>query len=92
MSNNTQPKNRPVAEFADGSLKIAIFENPRKEGDGVRFSGKLTRSYRDAEGQWHETQALSGSEYLRAANLLVQAYNRERELKAEAKANRGGDQ
>lgn len=87
MTTSSQPNNKPVAEIRDGLIKIAIFKNPVKEGDGFRYSGKLTRSYRDAEDKWQETQYLSNSQYLRAANLLVQAYNRELELKAEDKAD-----
>ena len=74
--------NRPVAELVDGAMKLPIFRNePKQDGDKVRFSGKLSRSYRDSQGQWHNTEYLSGSEYLRAANLLIQAYNKELELK-----------
>lgn len=87
MTNYEKPSNQPVAELRDGTLKIAIFRNePEKEGDRVRFSGRLTRSYVDSSGQWKETNYLSNAEYLRAANLLTQAYNRELELKAAAKA------
>ncbi len=75
----SQPSNnKPVSEVRDGSLKIAIFRNvPKEEGERARFSGKLTRSYRDAQGDWHDTEYLSGSEYLRAARLLEKAYDTE---------------
>lgn len=76
MSNTSS--NKPVSELRDGSLKIAIFRNePKEEGERVRFSGKLTRSYRDASGGWHDTEYLSGTEYLRAARLLEKAYDEE---------------
>lgn len=78
----TNSTNKPVTEIKDGLLKIAIFRNePKKEGDSVRFSGKLTRAYQDAAGGWHDTEYLSGADYLRAANLLTQAYNTERGLR-----------
>ena len=89
MTTTAQPinANQPVAELRDGTIKVAIFRNlPKQEGDPVRFSGRLTRSYRDANGDWQETNSLSGSEYLRTANLLIQAYNRDLELKAAEKA------
>ena len=47
MTTTQNQTNKPVAELRDGSLKIAIFQNPKKDGSGVRFSSKLTRSYRD---------------------------------------------
>jgi len=84
MTTSETSTNRPVAEIRDGTLKIAIFSNPKKDGEGVRFSHKLTRSYRDANGNWQETAYLSGSENLRAANLMTLAYNKELELKAAA--------
>ena len=95
MTTSENPTNRPVAEIRDGVLKIAIFTNPKKDGEGVRFSHKLTRSYRDANGNWRETAYLSGSENLRAANLMILAYNKELELKAvakEAAADNGAEQ
>lgn len=77
MSNSN---NKPVAEVRDGNLKIALFCNPPKEeGDRARYSGKLTRSYRDASGQWHDTDYLSGSDFLRAARLMEKAYDAELE-------------
>lgn len=90
MTTTNQTTNKPVAELRDGGLKIAIFENPKKDGDGVRYSGKLTRSYVDQQGEWHETNYFSGSELLRAANLLIEAYNTERKLKADAKTAADG--
>ena len=76
MSNSAG--NKPVAEVRDGNLKIAIFRNEGKEeGDRPWYSGKLTRSYRDASGDWHNTDYLSGSDYLRAARLMEKAYDEE---------------
>lgn len=76
MTTNTN--NQPVSEVRDGNLQIAIFRNePKQEGDRPRYSGKLTRSYRDASGEWHDTDYLSGSEFLRAARLMEKAYDAE---------------
>lgn len=82
MAKSTSTAHPPVSELRDGFLKIAIFRNePKKEGDSIRFSGKLTRAYQDAAGTWHDTEYLSGADYLRAANLMTQAYNTERGLR-----------
>jgi hypothetical protein len=84
MSNNG---NQPVQEVRDGGLRIAIFRNePKQEGDRPRYSGKLTRSYRDAQGEWHDTEYLSGTEFLRAARLMEKAYDAELAQKAADKA------
>ena len=86
MSESTN--NKPVAEVRDGAIKIALFRNePKEEGDRVRFSGKLTRSYRDASGDWHDTEYLSGTEFLRAARLLERAYDEELQLRVAEKQN-----
>ncbi|MEM1186720.1 MAG: hypothetical protein AAGI53_17180 [Planctomycetota bacterium] len=70
--------NKPFQEVRDGTLKIAIFRNdPKQEGERPRYSGKLTRSYRDAQGEWHDTDYLSGTEFLRAARLMEKAYDAE---------------
>ena len=80
MSNSN---NKPVHEVRDGALRIAIFRNePKEEGQRPRYSGKLTRSYRDAQGEWHDTDYLSGTEFLRAARLMMQAYEAELAKKA----------
>lgn len=77
----------PVARVKDGSLSLAIFEDASKDGK-VRFSSPgVVRSYFDEKSQaWKETHSLSGSEYLRAAIMLQDAYRQELELKAAARA------
>lgn len=89
MTTPTNP-NHPVATVRDGALKIAIFANESADGK-TRYSGQLTRSYTDANGDWKETRSLSGSEYLRAALLLEQAYREEIRLRSESRANNQGD-
>lgn len=81
----TNPSNnQPTETLRDGSLKASIWGNP---GDnGVRYSVELVRSYTDAEGKWHDSRSLSGSELLRGARLLEQAYDRVRQLRAAEKA------
>lgn len=85
MTTTTNTNNRPVAEIRDGSMKIAIFQGTTKDGHPY-FSHKLTRSYRNQQGDWHDTDYLSGMETLQAANLFQQAYNREVELRAQIKS------
>ncbi|TWT90275.1 hypothetical protein Mal64_06600 [Pseudobythopirellula maris] len=80
MSNTS---NKPVQEVRDGGLRVAIFRNvPKQEGDRPRYSGKLTRSYRDAQGEWRDTEYLSGTEFLRAARLMEKAYDAELDQRA----------
>lgn len=70
----TQDPNKPVIVLRDGGLKVSIFAH--RDEKGTRYSGTLVRSYRDEQGVWHDTNYLSNAEFLRAARLLDQAYDR----------------
>ncbi len=80
----TTNPNKPAAVFRDGAIKVNIWANETDKG--IRYSAELSRSYTDQQGQWHDTKYLSNGELLRAANLLVKAYNRQLQLKAELKS------
>lgn len=64
---------QPAHKIHDGLMKVTIWGNAKKDGNGF-YSVALTRSYKDGE-TWHTTNVFSGSELLKAANLLQQAYN-----------------
>lgn len=64
---------KPVFKLKDGLVKASVWENPSDKG--VFHSVSIVRSYTDGNGEWKETTSLSGSDILRAANLLQQAYN-----------------
>lgn len=84
MTTTTNPNNSPAAQLRDGSIKATIWRNIQDSGK-TRYSTELSRSYTDQQGNWHDTNSLSGSELLRAANLLIQAYNQEQTLRSEAR-------
>lgn len=73
----------PIAEVRDRGIKIAIWRHPRKDQPGFRYSGKLQRSYKDANGDWQSTDSFGGEQWLRVARLALQAYDRELELRAD---------
>lgn len=73
--------NQPTQTLRDGSLKATIWSNPNEKGHF--YSVTLTRSYTDAEGNWHETSSFSGSEVLRISRLADQAYGAMQALKRE---------
>ncbi|MEL7030206.1 MAG: hypothetical protein AAGL49_13605, partial [Pseudomonadota bacterium] len=67
-------------------LKASIWRN---EGEnGPYYSTTLARSYKDAEGKYHDTQSFSGSELLRVSELSRQAYTRSNELWREQNQSR----
>lgn len=52
-TNTSNDANRPIVEFRDGAMKVAIWRNePKEEGGRVRYDTKLTNSFKDAEGNW----------------------------------------
>lgn len=69
---NTQ-SNKPVDTIRDGSLKATIWMNLRESGKA--YSVQITRSYRDDQGNWHESDSFGGSELLRVARLANIAYD-----------------
>lgn len=73
-------KQQPV-EIRQGSLKAAIWKN---EGEnGPMFNTTFSRTYRDKEGQWQETQSFRSSDLLGIAELGRSAHHRVNELKKE---------
>ena len=67
------PKQRPAWTKKGFPLQIAVFEFPTENGS-PNFSVKLTRTFRrDENSPWETSEYLSGSDCLRAAQLLESA-------------------
>lgn len=81
--------NQPKYKIRDGLIKATIWENDHK--DGVFYSVDLRRSYTDGNGEWKETTSFSGSDLLRAANLLQRAYNWTVDQRGEGRATAADD-
>jgi len=61
------PKQRPAHEIRFGRLKLTIW---KQESDkGPWFSVVPTRSYRDAQGNWHSSQRFGLDDLLLLAKL-----------------------
>ncbi|SFF97085.1 hypothetical protein SAMN05518801_104250 [Novosphingobium sp. CF614] len=74
-------RNAPRDVLRDGNLKASIWSN---EGEkGPFYSATLARTWRDAEGQPHDTHSFAGSELLRVSELARKAYDRTQELRRE---------
>ncbi|WP_299671770.1 hypothetical protein [uncultured Roseobacter sp.] len=88
MAHYAQPKeepapNRPVDTLRDDNLKASIWRN---EGEnGVSYSTTFVRTWRDDQGQWHDSQSYSGTDMLRLGELSRSAYHRTNELRQEHK-------
>ncbi|MEM7206108.1 MAG: hypothetical protein AAF628_37995 [Planctomycetota bacterium] len=75
---------KPITTLRDGSLKATIWRNSGRKGDYL--SARLTRSWRDDDGNWHDSDRLQRSELLAAAQLLTRAYDELARLQAEVRA------
>lgn len=63
---------RPIARFTGtGGLSVAVWKQRTEHGD--RFSTRLDRGYKDAQGQYVSTPYLREGDLLRAQQLLLQA-------------------
>ena len=84
MSNAT--KQRPVETLRDGAVKAAIWKN---EGEnGTFFNVTFARTYKNGDGNLHDTDSFSGTQLLKLARLADKAYDRTAEL---AKAEKSDD-
>ena len=78
---NTQETNKPVDTLRDGNLKASIWRN---EGEnGPSFSTTFARTWRDDQGQFHDSQSYAGTDMLRVGELSRAAYHRTNELRRE---------
>lgn len=63
----------PASTIRDGAIKATIWRNQGENGDF--YSVKLTRTWKDAQGNYHDSDSFSGIELLRVARLAGKAYD-----------------
>jgi len=84
---------KPTAKLRDGMLTATIWKNENSSGDTGEvktfYSVDLSRSYKDKDDKWQETNSFSGSELLRVGNLVQTAYNHILHLKKSDNAQEG---
>lgn len=77
MSNQTQ---KPVKTLRDGAIKAVIWKNA---GDnGPFYSVQFVRSYKDSEGNYHDTDSFSNAQLLKVSQLAIKAYEETAKLRA----------
>lgn len=64
--------NKPLKTIRDGNLKATIWRNAGEKGDF--YTVRLTRTWQDEAGAYHDGDTFSGAELLRIARLADQAY------------------
>ena len=64
---------KPTQEFKDFPLSVAIWEQTNNEGRKY-YSVSSYKSYKNADGEWKQTNSLIGNESLRMSALLRLAH------------------
>ena len=82
--------NTPLDTIRDGSLKATIWKNPGKADKPPFYTVNLTRSYKDDQGNWRESNSFNGSELLRVSRLAGIAYGETLIYKAKDRDRTGG--
>ncbi len=69
----------PASTLRDGNLKATIWQN---EGErGAYYSTTFSRTYKDENGEYRETQSFSSGDLLRVSELARQAHNQSNALR-----------
>ncbi len=69
----------PIETLRDGRLKATIWKNHGDKGNF--YTVTFSRSYKDEDDNWKDSDSFSGSELLRIAHLSTRAYDRSSELR-----------
>lgn len=72
--------NKPIFTFQAESVKGQQWRNEHEKG--VSYNSTFTRSYKDKEGNWKETNQFSGSQLLNLGKVAEKLF--ENELKEKA--------
>ena len=70
----TTSTNKPVSKLRDGSLSVAIWRNDSKNGNF--YTVKFARSYKDEQGEYHDTDSFNGYDLLQISRLVDKAYEK----------------
>lgn len=69
----------PIERIACGSVTVAVFENPGREGGNPFYSFAVSRSYKDkATDEWKRSDTLNASDLPDAISALTYAATRYR--------------
>ena len=80
----TEPKNKPVREFRDGSIKTAVWK--REHEDNTFYSVSCSRGYKVEENGVETWQDTNSFDYAHLATLKLQLEMAEKWIKQEIMA------
>lgn len=63
---------QPAHKIRDGALQVTIWRNTSDKG--TYYTANPTRSYRNGDDTWRETDSLNADDMLAMAELLREAY------------------
>ncbi|MBA4067181.1 MAG: hypothetical protein C0501_26445 [Isosphaera sp.] len=83
---------QPATKFRDGTLQVTVWRNTSTGGQ-TYYTANPTRSYRQGDDTWRETDSLTADDLLAMAELLRESYAWTRTQKrADAKARKESQQ
>ena len=71
--------NKPAESLRDGAVKATIWRNQSESG--VFFTVDFSRTYKGADGNYHDSHSFSGTQLLQLAQLAQTTYRRVGELR-----------
>ena len=79
--NDRQDPKRPEDVLRDGNLKASIWRNQSERGDF--FAVTFARTYKDAEGNIHDSQSFVDADILKVSELARKTYDRTNKIRRE---------
>jgi hypothetical protein len=64
---------RPIHEVRHGRIRAAVWRNQTEKGP--MYSVTVTRSYKDAEGAWHDSHSFGFDDALTVAKAMYDAHS-----------------
>ncbi len=87
-SGESGEKNRPVHKLRFGRLNLAIWQRQQPGTDRMRYSVRVVRTYKTADGSYKDTASLDAEDLPTAASLMLLAQQWIMEKSAEQSAER----
>ena len=66
-------ENRPVHEVRHRQISAAIWKNQTEKG--VMYSVTIKKSYKDQDGNWHDTQSFGFDDLLTVSKAMYDAHS-----------------
>jgi len=82
MSSENQ---KPALTLTDGNIKATIWK--QQGPNGSFYSAAFSKTYRDEQGNYHNSHSFAGTDLLKVSQLAQQAYQRSRELRYQDRQN-----